>query len=145
MEQEYEDAYNEVLEVLKYIPKEDYEKIPKKIISLFENYRNEKNSFQYNAGVSFDKQGLSQNAKIILSIIYRSCWATEKEKNDIAKREKQRLKYIDIEKRKKYNVNEIFNNKNEKFIKGLQENNYSIVKEKWYHKLIRRILHVKKE
>ena len=33
---EYANAYSEVLEILKYIPIKDYNKIPKNIIELFE-------------------------------------------------------------------------------------------------------------
>lgn len=138
MEEKYGDAYHEVLEVLKYIPREEYEKVPKKIIALLENYRNEKNNFRYNAGISFEEQSLSRNAKIILSILYRNCWATEEEKINIAKKEKQRLRDIELEKRKKYNTNEIFRSRDKKLIKELKENNYFIVQKKWYHKWVKK-------
>ena len=37
---EYANAYSEVLEILKYIPIKDYNKIPKNIIELFEKNAN---------------------------------------------------------------------------------------------------------
>ena len=45
---EYANAYSEVLEILKYISKEDYEKIPISKIQLFETNQNKEYIFEYN-------------------------------------------------------------------------------------------------
>ena len=37
MSNNYEKAYTEVLEILKYLPKEEYEKIPEERIEIFKN------------------------------------------------------------------------------------------------------------
>ena len=44
---EYANAYSEVLEILKHISKEDYNKIPKQRIKLFETSANKNYEFTY--------------------------------------------------------------------------------------------------
>ena len=44
----YANAYSEVLEILKYISIEDYNKIPKEKIELFKTNANYDYSFKYN-------------------------------------------------------------------------------------------------
>ena len=46
---EYANAYSEVLEILKNISKEDYEKVPSEKIDLFEKNANKNYNFQYDA------------------------------------------------------------------------------------------------
>lgn len=139
MKKDYANAYSEVVEVLKYISKEDYQKIPKKIIKILEENRNEKSEFLYNAGVPFEKQEISKDAKIILAIIYRNCWAAEKEKEEIAKKEKAREIEIQQKKREKHNPDEIFKKREKSVIQELEENHYLVEKEKWYLKILKKL------
>ena len=74
----YSSAYSEVLEVLKYLPKEDYDKIPSKTIDLLEANCDENSDFVYNIALPFDKQNISKEAKSILALLYRTSWITEK-------------------------------------------------------------------
>ena len=105
---DYANAYSEVLEVLKYIPKEDYDKIPKKTIKLLESNNNEKSQFSYNIANPFDKQGLSKEAKVILAIIYRNCWIKEEEKKQLRLKEKDNFENEEKLKREKYNPDNLF-------------------------------------
>ena len=75
---DYAEAYTEVLEVLKYIPIEDYNKIPKKFITFMEENCDEKSSFKYNIALPFDKQGLSDKAKNVLALISKLFWMEKK-------------------------------------------------------------------
>lgn len=59
----YANAYTEVLEILKYIPKEDYNKIPKNKIELYETYSNKNYNFIYNPDKTLDEQNVSKIAK----------------------------------------------------------------------------------
>lgn len=72
--EEYGDVYNEVLEVLKYVPEQDYKKIPTNFIDFLESNRDEKNDFVYNLGLPLEKQNLSREAKTILAIICKLYW-----------------------------------------------------------------------
>lgn len=53
---EYANAYSEVLEILKFISKEDYEKIPNSKIELFETNQNKEYIFEYNPNKTLEEQ-----------------------------------------------------------------------------------------
>ena len=65
---EYGVAYKEVLEILKYLPKEDYKKIPKSDIKLFETKASKDYYFNYNPDKTLDEQKVSKLAKGMRSI-----------------------------------------------------------------------------
>ena len=67
----YEEAYAEVIEVLNYIPMNEYKKIPKKYIVFMEENCSENSSFTYNIALPFEKQNISDTAKNILGMIFR--------------------------------------------------------------------------
>ena len=83
---EYANAYSEVLEILKYISKEDYEKIPNSKIELFETNHNKEYIFKYNPNKTLDEQDVSKIAKAIIAILFRDYWATEIQKEKIENR-----------------------------------------------------------
>lgn len=136
MKGSYSSAYSEVLEVLKYIPKEDYNKIPKKTIQLFEINCDETSEFTYNIAIPFDQQKISQEAKLILAILYRSCWISLDERVELSKLEKEYLAKLEQEKREKYNPDELFEKRQNEVIEKSQENHYLVVQEKWYEKIL---------
>ena len=139
MEKNYADAYSEVLEVLRYIPREDYKKIPIKTIQLLKTNSNEKNDFIYNSALPFNKQNISKDAKIILAILYRNCWITEEDKKQLEQEEKEHIRAVEEEKRKKYNPDKIFEDKEKLIVQELKENRYPVVQEKWYNKILNKI------
>lgn len=139
MKKDYSDAYGEVLEVLKYIPREDYNKIPKKTINLLEQSSNEKSAFTYNIALPFDKQELSKDAKVILAILFRNCWITVEEKKELMQNEKEQLEKIEQEKREKYNPENLFEKREKEIVKELEENHYLAVQEKWYEKILSKL------
>ena len=55
---EYANAYSEVLEILRYVSIDDYNKIPKKQIEFFENNSNKDYDFFYNLYKTLDKQNV---------------------------------------------------------------------------------------
>ncbi len=73
LEEDIRKAYAEVLEILKYIPKEEYNKIPKEVI---DDMNNNKNIFYR---VNLEK-GISKDAEIILLDLYITYFADEKNK-----------------------------------------------------------------
>lgn len=108
----YANAYREVLEILKYIPVEDYNKIPKNKIELFKINANSDYSFKYNPDKTLEEQKISETAKGIIAILFRDYWATEiQRKKIIAKQNYDRMK-LEERKRAKYNRNNIFNRSN---------------------------------
>ena len=92
MVNEYSRNYTEVLEILKYIPIDEYNKIPK----------DRSYEYEYNFNI------ISKNTKCILTNLYKDYIANDKEKeliNSILNLNWQKKEY---EKRKLYNPNSIF-------------------------------------
>ncbi len=70
---DYSKAYTEVIEVLKYFSKDDYDKIPSTFLNFLEKNRDEKYSFKYNLALPIEKQDISYEAKVVLALIYSMC------------------------------------------------------------------------
>ena len=63
---EYARAYVEVLEVIKNLKNEEYERIPKSKIDLYEKYKDTDYNFDYNPEENLDNQ-ISSEAKNVLA------------------------------------------------------------------------------
>lgn len=107
----YANAFSEVLEILRYIPKEDYEKIPLEIIEMFEDNCNADYSVEYTPTIDLISQNISKEARIIIAIFFRDYWATPSQKEKINTKEKDDMQKLEEEKRKKYNPNNLFKNR----------------------------------
>ena len=86
---QYANAYTEVLDILKYISKEDYEKIPKSKIKVFEENSNKNYSFTYDKNKTLDEQNVSEIAKAIIAILFRDYWATKEQRYIIIKKQQE--------------------------------------------------------
>ena len=107
---EYANAYSEVLQILKYIPKSDYNKIPENKIELFKVNSNKEYKFYYNPNKTLNEQNVSKRTKAIIAILYRDYWATPEIRKEIIARQKYDM--LLREKAKgKYNPNDLFKNK----------------------------------
>ena len=86
---QYANAYTEVLDILKYISKEDYEKIPKSKIKVFEENCNKNYNFTYDENKTLDKQNVSEITKVIIAILFRDHWATKEQRYIIMKKQQE--------------------------------------------------------
>lgn len=86
---QYANAYTEVLDILKYISKEDYEKIPKSKIKVFEENSNKNYSFTYDENKMLDEQNVSEITKAIIAILFRDYWATKEQRYVIIKKQQE--------------------------------------------------------
>lgn len=86
---QYANAYTEVLDILKYISKEDYEKIPKSKIKVFEENSNKNYSFTYDENKTLDEQNVSEITKAIIAILFRDYWATKEQRYVIIKKQQE--------------------------------------------------------
>ena len=86
---QYANAYTEVLDILKYISKEDYEKIPKSKIKVFEENSNKNYSFTYDENKTLDEQNVSEITKVIIAILFRDYWATKEQRYVIIKKQQE--------------------------------------------------------
>lgn len=137
---EYANAYSEVLEILKYISKEDYEKIPNSKIELFETNHNKEYIFKYNPNKTLDEQNVSKIAKAIIAILFRDYWATEIQKEKIITKQNYDRKQLEEKKKERYNSDNFFKNNEKKInLDGTkQEQKLALIEInniKWYKKV----------
>ena len=80
---QYANAYTEVLEILKNISQEDYNKVSKEKINLFEHNANKEYIFNYDSTKTLEEQNVSKTARAIIAILFRDYWATDEQRNKI--------------------------------------------------------------
>lgn len=109
---EYANAYSEVLEILKFISKEDYEKIPANKIELFKLNSNKEYEFTYDPEKTLDEQNVSKRAKAIIGILFRDYWATEIQREKIIRKQKNDRLILEEQKKSLYDIGNIFKKRN---------------------------------
>lgn len=112
MEDNYSKAYKEIVEILKYVPEESVNKIPKEMRDMFEAEQLKTYNFQIDTEKNFEEQELLEETKAILANIFRDYWATDYQKARIIEKENQDREEWERQKREKYNPNDIFKNRN---------------------------------
>lgn len=112
MEDNYAKAYKEIVEILKYVPEESVNKIPKEMRDMFETEQLKTYNFQIDTEKTFEEQELLKETKAILANIFRDYWATDYQKARILEKENQDREKLERQKREKYNPNDIFKNRN---------------------------------
>lgn len=110
-ENQYAIAYNEVLEILKNISKEDYNKIPQEKLNVFKTNASKDYKFKYNPQKTLDEQNVSKKAKAIIGLLFRDYWATESQREKIIRKQNYDRMKNEKEKQEKYNQNDIFKEK----------------------------------
>lgn len=119
-------AYKEVIEILKYVPEIDYNKIPKHIIEKIEKNAEKNYNYTITEFNNFDKQPMLKETKTILAVIYRDYWATEEQREIIRANEKFNIRRNEKEKRNEYNPDDIFTKRKE-IKNNEEENNNSLI------------------
>lgn len=142
---EYSNAYSEVLEILKYISVEDYKKIPKSKIEIFQKNANKDYIFKYTPEKTLDEQNVSKRAKAIIGLLFRDYWSTERQRDMIIRKQNFERHRIEEHKKALYNIDNIFENKKEP-MQGNKEdkenkiNELVVYKESLFKKCIKKII-----
>ena len=102
---EYKIAYSEVLEILKYISEEEFNKVPQDMLEMFKNNASSENQFVYDPNKTLQEQNVSKIARAIIAILFRDYWATENQKEKILAKQNYDREKI---KEEKYNSDNIF-------------------------------------
>ena len=138
---EYANAYSEVLEVLNHMSKEDYNKIPKDMLEMFQTNCNNEYQFRYDLNKEFEEQGISKRAKLILAILFRDYWATPYQKEKIIAKQNYERQKLEQQKFEKYNPERLFENKRQPIIEEVKNisSMIEVKKEKWYQKIFKMI------
>ena len=98
----YGNAYAEVYEILSYLDKEEYNKIPKELIEVFEENRNLEYEYEVNEEQDLTNQPMLMETKAILLNIFRDYLATPEQSSKIKRWLYEDREYLDQQKRKKY-------------------------------------------
>ncbi len=135
----YAKSYTEVLEILKYLPVEEYKKIPKEEIEFYQNNCDKQYKFTINPRLDLKEQNISRKANAVLVYLFKNYFATEVQKEKLNNILKNNLYKEEQLKREKYSTQNIFPKKNIEKI-GIQEST-SIVpyKENIFIKIINKI------
>ena len=105
---EYAIAYKEVFEILKYIPKADYNKIPSEKIKLYKTMQDKSYNFKYDPSKTLDEQNVSKRAKAIIGLLFRDYWATDEQRKKILAKQKYEIQKIEKEKVQNYQYEDLF-------------------------------------
>lgn len=108
MNDRYAKAYTEVLEILKYLPKGDYEKIPKEKIEFYEKNKDTNYEFSIDPEKPLEEQNISVEANSVIVNLFCDYFASDRQKEIVKlilqKNEEEYQKKV----RKRYNPDNIF-------------------------------------
>lgn len=108
----YKNAFKEVYEILQNTDEELIKKVPEKFIDFLKNNMNNEYKTNINARIAINKQSILSESEEILSLIFRSYWATDEEKIEFANKDKQDFIENEKYKEKQYkDITEIFKEK----------------------------------
>lgn len=128
-------SLTEVNEILKYLSKEDYQKIPDDVISIIKENMDETYIWNYDTNKPLKEQNISREAVAVLSYLNMQYLLNQEQRNLMKKLHKLNDKKVEEEKLKKYNPDNIFkNNKHE----NKSKENVTLVEinnQKWYEKV----------
>ena len=135
---EYKIAYSEVLEILKYISKEEFNKIPNDMIEMFKENAMTSNNFIYDPNKTLQEQNVSELSRYIIAILFRDYWATENQRQRIlAKQKYERQKRTE----EMYSYDNIFKkNNNDNISKQIEESSTEIQMVEYKEPVFKRII-----
>lgn len=140
MDTNYPKAYKEVVEILKNVPEEDVNKIPKDLLNMFNNKMDNEYEFEIDTSKEFEDLKIMEETKAIFANIYRDYWATPEQKARILATQANEILKIEQIKKQKYNSDNLFEKElNEEKNTDEQEKSLIIINDdniKWYKKFI---------
>ena len=144
---EFAEASAEINEILKYMPKEEVEKIPSKLREFFREISSKDYVTNINPNIPLDKQQIKEKTKDIIALIYRNYWCSEEERKELDQKLIENDRKFEEELREKYNPDNIFKNnvtttkKEEPEVKEEKIEQSLVVQEteKWYQRFLNMI------
>ncbi|MBR1539870.1 MAG: hypothetical protein IJ629_01605 [Clostridia bacterium] len=117
----YAKAYKEVLEIIKFFPADEYNKIPKEKIEFYKTNMDSNYEFTINPEIDLSEQKISKEANAIIVTLFQDYFATKEQKEKINEILILNEKKAEQEKSEKYNPDSIFNFEDKKQI-NIQDN-----------------------
>ena len=90
MEDNYPKAYKELYEILKNISSEDLSKIPKEVMRVIIDKKDDDYEFDFNGDI--DNSNLLEETRALLAVIYKKYWTTPEKRRRIEAKIKNDLK-----------------------------------------------------
>lgn len=108
MKENYPKAYTEVLEILKFMPQYDIEKIPREIIEMMKNKKDNTHQFSIRITDDFSKLNILDETEAIFINFYRDYWATPEQRDKIIAKQNYDIQAFEDRKKEKYNADNLF-------------------------------------
>ena len=105
---QYKRAYTEVIEIIKYFPEDEYNKIPLEKINYYKENMDKNYNFHINPNIELEKQNISKEANAILVTIFNDYFATDRQKEVLNNLLKQNQQKLEIRKYEEYNTSKLF-------------------------------------
>ena len=90
------------MEIIKYFPEEEYNKIPKDKIEFYKKNMDQEYNFVIDPNLDLANQNISKEASAIIVTLFRDYFATDEQKKKI-----EELIYIDVEKISIYAITQV--------------------------------------
>ena len=138
----YPKAYAEVSKILKYLPKEDYDKIETKFINMIENKKDKNYIYELDNTKEIENQNILKETRTILAYIFFHYLGTPEENARIKQKFKQDIINDEKQKQEMYST-DIF--KQKEFAYENENKNTDLVvykKENLFEKIIKKIRNV---
>ena len=122
---EYSRAYVEVLEVLKFLKEEEYNRVPKERIDIYNKYKDNEYYFEINEEKELGEQ-ISPKAKAVLSNLFIRYIANDDDRDEIIVQERKKEYEEEMAKSENIKLNPLFE-KRTKTAETIEENQSLIV------------------
>ena len=122
---EYSRAYVEVLEVLKFLKEEEYNRVPKERIDIYNKYKDNEYYFEINEEKELGEQ-ISPKAKAVLSNLFIRYIANDEDREEIIVQERKKEYEEEMAKIQNIKLNPLFE-KRTKTAETIEENQSLIV------------------
>lgn len=140
MEEKYTKAFKEIYIILNRSSKEELNKIPKSFIEFIESNMDMEYNPQIDFNENFEKSVLEETL-ILLALIYRDYLISKEEREVLIQNEKKQLK----EQEESYSVENLFKKRkqeSEECSINIEQQLTVIKEEKWYMKILNKILSI---
>ena len=114
--------------ILKNASREVREKIPSEFITFLKSIESKTYKFKYDKRKSLKEQELKLETRGLIALVYQDYLCDEEKKKQYLKKCSERMLKKELEKREKYNPDNLFKNRNEKqFIQDIENKNIDII------------------
>ena len=122
MNNRYQRAYTEVLEIISHFPEEEYSRIPEEKIEFYKQYQDKNYNYAIDPEKDLSEQYISEEANAILVSLFRDYFATDRQKEVLKNLLNQNQVKLEDKKREKYST-DIFKRDEPECIEDIRKEN----------------------